>query len=89
MGIIANPADARAIAPVSRFVVLLSFGSADELLLAEPGIVPTPALARRERIAFRPPKYRAEPAPVRIAEGRVPRHSCLKGVVEDAISRRV
>jgi len=90
MGIIAKPAEARATAPVSRFVVLLKRGRAE---LAAPftwfGSVPRPAEASLVRRAFRPPKYNADPAPVRSAEGTVPRHSVCIGEEDEAISLSV
>lgn len=51
------------------------------------------ARAMLVRRALRLPKYSAEPKPVRIAEGSVPRHSCLIGegpeVRERSVAARV
>lgn len=91
IGIMMNPADARAVAPVLRLAMLESRGNDEEEEEEEEewfgppfGTVTNPVEARMlERAtcclsAFRVEKYKADPKPVRMTDGRVPRHNCLK-----------
>lgn len=79
-----KPAVALARAPVARFAVFESFGS-EELCFAA-GTIPSPATATVKAVLaayclmlLSIPKYKAEPAPVRITDGVVPRHSDRMG----------
>ena len=96
IGIMTNPADDLAKAPDMRFDELLSLGSEDE----EPSVLRFAAStdsvdmsifdpARRCRRAFKVEKYKAEPIPVRITDGNVPRHSLFKERGPATISRQV
>lgn len=97
MGISMNPASDRATAPVVRLATLESLGREEECVwLGVPRscVMGTRAWRRFEwatcwRRAFKPVKYRAEPKPVRRADGNVPRQKAvmLFGLLE--ISRIV
>lgn len=96
IGIIIIPADARAIAPVVRFAKFDSWGSADEDFW-DPAceIATNPVEARKSECAQRclralsVEKYSAEPTPVRMTDGSVPRQSCLRVFGLVLISRKV
>lgn len=83
-GIMTNPAATRAAAPVARFPELESFGRAEvltPLLLATR--IEEPFCTSPCRRALRLVKYKADPKPVRSAEGRVPRHNPRIGLEEE------
>jgi len=91
-----NPADALAIAPVVRFAILLNLGSEDEEKSEGPFVASTNSeevrrldLATCCRSVLRLEKYRAEPTPVRITDGTVPRHSFFREFGPANISRNV
>lgn len=89
-GIMMNPAATRAAAPVARFPELESFGRAEilpPLFLATR--IEEPFWANPCRRALRLVKYRADPKPVRSAEGRVPRHNPRIGFEEERMALRV
>lgn len=82
-----KPAAVRAIAPVKRLAVCESLGREEDdddiyvfaaLLLSRRAAGPRRATSVRN--AFSEVKYRADPKPVRRAEGRVPRHNERMGV---------
>jgi len=81
-GIIMYPTTALVPAPEARFP---SGESVGRLLLA----VVLDRLDKPLRIVLSAEKYRAEPTPVRIALGKVPRHSERTGCGEEAICWRV
>lgn len=73
-----KPAEALASAPVARFAMFDSFGSEelDFATGASPAVATVKAvLAAYCLILLSMPKYSAEPAPVRMTDGVVPRHS--------------
>lgn len=74
-GMRTNPADARAIAPVVRFPRFVNLGS-DELD-GEVVVDTSDLFATFCLNALRDVKYKAEPKPVLMIEGSVPRHNCL------------
>lgn len=92
-----NPAATRAAAPVARLPELESFGRAEEetaaFLLLLPPVLATriedPFCASPCRNALRLVKYKADPKPVRSAEGRVPRHNPRMGFEEERMALRV
>lgn len=91
-----NPAATRAAAPVARLADLESRGSAEEEFAAvalplEPlaMAIGVPVCATPVRSALRLVKYRAEPKPVRRAEGSVPRQSPRIGLGDVRIALRV
>ena len=104
IGIMVKPADARAIAPVPRFARFERRGSDDDdddevVWETLPG-PPLPATNAEEGMrmldlatcclsALRVEKYNAEPKPVRMTDGSVPRHSCLRVCGPLTISRKV
>lgn len=79
IGINTKPADVLAIAPVVRFAKFDNFGSADDVDGST--LVPSTTPIFRSRVeratcclsALRLVKYRADPKPVRRADGAVPR----------------
>ena len=96
MGIMMKPTDARATAPVVRFARLESRGSDEEEWFEELGGTSRSLVRVRIsdratfwRRALRVEKYRADPTPVRITEGSVPRHSCLSVLGPLTISWKV
>lgn len=90
-----KPAATRAAAPVAKFADLDSFGSAEvefaalSLPLGLARAIGIPVCAKPCRSALRLVKYKAEPKPVRRAEGRVPRHSPRIGCGDERIVLRV
>lgn len=90
------PAKTRAVAPVRRLPVEESLGrTEEEEVLVGEGVGRLYALdfravllATNWRSVLRDVKYRAEPKPVRRAEGRVPRHSEVIGCGELRMERR-
>lgn len=94
-GIITNPAHTLATAPAARFCVLESFGSTELLRFVVPSLMLDVVLpdffaspfATACRNQLRVVKYRAEPKPVRIAEGVVPRQRLGTGCGEANIER--
>ncbi len=72
-------------APVARLAMFDSRGSEeDESIPGVWRVAPDKAimlkLATRCRRALRVEKYRADPKPVRITDGSVPRHSCVSAL---------
>lgn len=94
IGISTKPADVRAIAPVVRFAKFESFGSADEVDGCT--FVPSTTPMFRSRVeratccrsALRLVKYRADPKPVRRADGAVPRQKPQMAFGPAKISRK-
>lgn len=89
-----KPAAVRATAPVSRFAVCDSLGKAEEeeeeeLLLLPASAAAGPRRATSWRSAFRDVKYKADPKPVRRADGSVPRHNERIGFGEEMMARTV
>lgn len=91
-----KPADARAIAPVVKLAILLSLGRLEDEYSAFPLVASiSPVDVRRLdlatcwRKALRLEKYRAEPKPVRMTEGSVPRQNCFRELGPASISRKV
>ena len=79
-----NPAETRAKAPVVRLARFESLGREDEEYLSfDPEETTRPVdarileLATCWRRALSAEKYNADPKPVRMTEGNVPRHRCL------------
>ncbi len=87
-----NPAKTRAVAPVSRLPVLLNFGSTEDVLFDDTtlrlGALRAALLATSCLKVFRDVKYKAEPKPVRNAEGTVPRHRDVMGCGRERMERR-
>ena len=87
-----SPAKTLAVAPVSKFPVELSFGSTDEVLPAlttlKLGALRAVLLATSCLNVFKLVKYKAEPKPVRRAEGTVPRHRDVIGCGPERMLRR-
>lgn len=82
-----NPAATRATAPVARLAVFDSLGRAEEdfdavELARTIGVLAWATACRR---ALRLVKYKADPKPVRRAEGSVPRHNPRIGCGEERI----
>jgi hypothetical protein len=84
------------VAPVRRLLVLLSLGRTELLVLVGERTGRLRVLsglaraffATSWRSAFREVKYSADPKPVRSADGRVPRHSEVKGCGPERMERR-
>jgi hypothetical protein len=91
MGIMMNPAHVRAAAPVARLAVLLSLGRDEEWspVAATASARPAASKAARRRSALSEEKYIAEPHPVRIVDGSVPRQNWPMGLGPLAMVRMV
>jgi len=95
-GIRTKPAEARAMAPVVRLARFESWGKEDDEYFALGKVVDTIPVelrrferATRCRRALSVEKYKAEPKPVRMTEGSVPRHRWRSGVGPEVISFKV
>ena len=96
-GIITKPAQTLATAPVARFCVFESFGKTELPLFVMPSVMlklVVPSFwawlfATACRNAFNEVKYKAEPKPVRMAEGVAPRQRFAIGFGDASIERRM
>src|SRR2546429_8706527 len=94
-GIITSPAQTLATAPVARFCVFESFGKTELPLLAMSSVmlklvVPSflaCLFATACRSACKGVKYKAEPKPVRMADGVAPRQRPARGFGEASMER--
>jgi hypothetical protein len=83
-----KPAATRAAAPVARFALWESLGSAEDpfpIFFTSASYLVSDVEAKLVRNALSDVKYNAEPRPVRSAEGRVPRQRFRTGLGEDRI----